>query len=173
MKIFIETPRLILREMTLDDEAGIFELDSDPDVHKYLGNRPITYREEARASIEYIRKQYEQNGIGRWAVELKSTGEFMGWCGLKYINDMTINGQTNIYDVGYRFIKRFWRQGYGYEAAQVSLDYGFNEMGLKKIVGIADQRNIGSQRILTKIGLEYIEAFDFDTAPCFWYEKTV
>ena len=173
MKIFIETPRLILREMMPEDEAGIFELDSDPKVHKYLGNRPITRIEEARNSIEYIRKQYRENGIGRWAVELKSTGEFMGWCGLKYINDMEINGQTNVYDVGYRFIPRFWRQGYGYEAAQVSLDYGFEEMGLKKIVGIADQGNLGSQRILTKIGLKFIGGFEFQTTPCFWYEKTI
>lgn len=173
MKIFIETPRLILREMMPEDEAGMFELDSDPAVHKYLGNRPITRIEEARSGIEYIRKQYKENGIGRWAVELKETGEFMGWCGLKFINDMEINGQTNIYDVGYRFIQRFWGKGYGYEAAQVSLDYGFEELGLKRIIGISDQGNIGSQRILTKIGLEFIEGFDFETTPCFWYEKTV
>ena len=128
MKIFIETPRLILREMVPEDEQGIFELDSDPEVHKYLGNRPITRREEAQASILYIRKQYKENGIGRWAVELKESREFIGWCGLKYINDMEINGQINVHDVGYRYIRRFWGKGYGYEAAQVSLDYGFNKV---------------------------------------------
>jgi ribosomal-protein-alanine N-acetyltransferase len=68
MQVFLETDRLIIREILPSDEVGMFELDSDPEVHKYLGNKPITNLEQARLNIEFIRQQYKDNGIGRWAV---------------------------------------------------------------------------------------------------------
>ena len=68
MRFYLETERLILRDMLLSDDAGILDLDSDPDVHRYLGGKPIKTIEEARSGINYICGQYERNGIGRWAV---------------------------------------------------------------------------------------------------------
>jgi [ribosomal protein S5]-alanine N-acetyltransferase len=67
-KIFIETERLILREIVPTDVDGLFELDSDPEVHRYLGNKTIDSREKIVELIEFIRKQYADNGIGRWAI---------------------------------------------------------------------------------------------------------
>jgi ribosomal-protein-alanine N-acetyltransferase len=78
MKVFIETERLILRELVPIDAEGMFELDSDPLVHTYLGESPITTIEQAKANIALIRKQYVDNGIGRWALIEKQTGNFMG-----------------------------------------------------------------------------------------------
>src|SRR5690554_5929279 len=103
MKIYAETPRLLLREIVEDDIEGFFVLDTDSEVHKYLGNKPLTSWEECAAMIKNIRRQYEENGIGRWAVIDKETGEFAGWAGLKYITE-PINDITHFHDVGYRLL---------------------------------------------------------------------
>ena len=68
MKIFIETKRLILREILPTDVDGLFELDSDPEVHKYIGNKPIKDKNQIIDIINFIRQQYKDNGIGRWAI---------------------------------------------------------------------------------------------------------
>lgn len=104
MKIFIETERLILREILPSDDKALFELDSDPEVHRYLG-KPIHQIKEAQATIDAVRQQYIDFGIGRWAMIEKSTGDFMGWTGLKFVTQMR-NGHTNYYDLGYRMMPR-------------------------------------------------------------------
>ena len=68
MKIFAETERLILRELLPTDAEGMFEMDGDPEVHLYLGNNPVKSIEQSEADIEFIRKQYIEKCIGRWAV---------------------------------------------------------------------------------------------------------
>jgi len=75
----IETERLILRPVLDTDVDGMFELDSNPEVHKYLGNMPITNKDQAEKYIELLQQQYKERGIGRWAVIHKETNEFMGW----------------------------------------------------------------------------------------------
>lgn len=160
MKIFLETERLILRELLPTDDSGMFELDSDKDVHKYLGNQPFTKIEESREIIEFIRKQYVDNGIGRWAMISKETGEFMGWTGFKLMKELT-NNHVNYYDLGYRLIKRFWGKGYATESAKACLQYGFGELKLDKIYGMADTNNTASRHVLEKAGLKYVETFDF------------
>src|SRR5690606_254622 len=110
MKIFVTTHRLILREILPTDLEGMFELDSDPEVHRFLGNQPVKTMEESKALINYIRQQYIDHGIGRWAITDKQTGEFMGWTGLKFVTKET-NNHKDYYDLGYRLIKRFWGKG--------------------------------------------------------------
>ena len=83
MKIFAETKHLLLREIVIEDTGDMFRLDSDPRVHKYLGNNPIKCMGKAKAYIDYIRMQYETYGIGRWAAIEKSSGNWIGWTGLK------------------------------------------------------------------------------------------
>lgn len=68
MKFYIETERLILRDILPTDEEAFFEMDSNPEVHKYLGNKPTTNILQTREMIENINQQYIDNGIGRWAV---------------------------------------------------------------------------------------------------------
>ena len=73
MKIFAETDRLILREILPTDIDGMYELDSDPEVHRYLGNQPVTNKDQVVEVINFIRQQYIDNGIGRWAIIDKKT----------------------------------------------------------------------------------------------------
>jgi ribosomal-protein-alanine N-acetyltransferase len=168
MQIFAETPRLILREILPADAPGMFELDSDPEVHRYLGNKPIKTLREAEEGIAFIRQQYLDHGIGRWAVIEKTTGNFTGWAGLKYMTE-ACNGHTHFYDLGYRFIKRFWGKGYATEAATASVNYGFDVMKLDELFGMADVDNIGSNKTLQKAGLKYVEGFEHMGVKHNWY----
>ncbi|MCC2545425.1 GNAT family N-acetyltransferase [Hymenobacter sp. BT175] len=169
MQIFAETERLLLRELLPTDAPGMFELDSDPEVHRYLGNQPVTTIEQSEALIAFVRQQYIDNGMGRWAVVEKQTGEFIGWAGLKLVEGPT-NGRTGYPDLGYRFIRRAWGRGYATEAARASLQYGFDVLRLPAIYAIADVQNQGSNHVLRKVGLRFIEEFDLGGVPHNWYE---
>ena len=149
MKIFAETERLILREILPSDIDGMFELDSDSEVHKYLGNKPVNDRAQISNVINFIRQQYIDNGIGRWAIIDKKTNEFIGWTGLKFVTDLTNNHQ-NYYDVGYRLIRKYWGQGIATETAIVSLDYAFNILKVEEVFAAASCENVGSNKILQK-----------------------
>lgn len=168
VKIFLETERMLLREILPTDDTAMFELDSDKDVHKYLGNQPFTKIEESREIIRFIRQQYEDNGIGRWAMINKETNEFMGWTGLKLMKELT-NYHINYYDLGYRLIKRFWGKGYATESAKAIIQHGFNELKLNDIFAMADVNNAGSYRVLEKSGLKFVENFDFRGDPHAWF----
>lgn len=167
MKIFAETERFILRELLLSDDTGIFELDSSNDVHRYLGKNPIKNIEEARKVIGFIRQQYVDNGIGRWAIIEKNTNEFVGWTGLKFVREK-INNHSDFYDLGYRLIPKFWGRGIATETAKASVDYGFNKLKLNRIYGMADINNKASINVLQKAGLEFIETFDYEEVECAW-----
>jgi [ribosomal protein S5]-alanine N-acetyltransferase len=168
MQIFVETERLQLRELLPSDDIGMFELDSNPEVQRYLGNKPIKSIEEARKSIEFIRQQYLENGIGRWAVIEKETNCFVGWAGLKYVREIT-NNHINYHDLGYRFITSYWGKGYATEAAKASVAFGFEQLKLKEIYAMADVNNDASRKVLEKVGLMLIETFGLDSIPHNWF----
>lgn len=170
MKIFAETPRLILREMLAEDYEGLFAMDSDKDVHTYLGNNPITDLQQAKDAIANIRQQYIDNGIGRWAVVEKESNEFVGWSGLKLVKEER-GPHGNYYDVGYRFAKKYWGKGYATETALASVDYGFSEMGLDVLNATAETGHKASIHVLQKAGLKLIGEFiSNDERPHYWFE---
>ena len=168
MKIHIETKRLIIRNMETYDANGVFDLDSDPEVHQFLGNSPIKKMEQAVHSIDFIRKQYIENGIGRWAIIDKATNDFIGWTGLKYEQNLRKN--LSYYDLGYRLRKKYWGKGIATEAAIESLKYGFSTMNLNEVCAAANINNIASNKILMKIGLCCIETFELDGELHNWYK---
>lgn len=169
MKIFAETERFILREVLPIDTEGFFELNADPEVHKYLGNKPIISTAQAIEDINFIRAQYLSNGIGRWAIIDKKTNQFVGWTGLKLITEET-NRHINYYDLGYRLIKKYWGQGIATETALASLEYAFDKLKANEVYAIADCENDGSNKILNKIGFSFIEIFDLDGVKHNWYK---
>lgn len=150
MTKILETPRLVLREMTPEDAAHAFLLNSDPEVLRYTGDEPFESVEEAR---EFLQKyeSYKKYGFGRWAVILRETGEYLGWCGLKYTPEL------DEYDIGYRLMKKFWGSGYATEAAKACLELGFEQLDMPAIVGRVMPENTPSIRVLEKIGLTYKE----------------
>ena len=172
MKFYIETERLILRELLPTDVDGIFELDSNTTVHEYLGKKPIKTKDKAVEIIQFIRQQYIERGIGRFATIEKSSGNFVGWSGLKLNLDKkeALNGKRDFYDIGYRFIPRFWGNGYATESSLAVIDFGFKELNIKTICGAADIENVASNKVLQKIGLKYINDFPFEDIIASWYE---
>jgi [ribosomal protein S5]-alanine N-acetyltransferase len=172
----IETERLILRGMLPEDADAFFEMDSNPEVHKYLGNKPVTNKQHIRDVIGMIHKQYDENGIARWTVLEKASGQYIGWCGLKFFTE-SANGHNNFYEVGYRLDPRYWGKGYATEAARAALRYGFEIMRLNTIYAITDAGNHASRNVLTKAGLTYIEDFIyegglFEGTHCTWFKIT-
>jgi RimJ/RimL family protein N-acetyltransferase len=159
MHIVFETPRLILRRMTIDDSPLILQLNSDPDVVKYVHEQVLTEEEQARKIItEIILPQYENN-LGRWAMITKAGNEFIGWCGLKYRAD------RDEIDLGYRLKKEAWGKGYATEAARHTLDHGFTIPGVELITGRAHKENIASLKVLEKIGMNFIREEVVDDCP--------
>jgi len=169
MNITIETERLILRKIVSSDAEGMFLLDSNPNVHLYLGNNPVQSIEQSMDYIESLRIQYIQNAIGRYAVILKETNEFIGWAGLKFITEPE-NDHLNFYEIGYRLREEFWGKGYGYEAAKAWLHHGFIKMKIQTIYASANIENISSRKILEKIGMQPKNEFEWNSIPCLWYE---
>ena len=166
------TDRLLLRPLLATDAPGMLALDQDPDVRRYLGGiggpQAATLADSA-ATIAFIQAQYAAHGIGRWAVVLRATGEFMGWAGLKLVAG-PVNGQRDFYDLGYRFLPHYWGQGYGYEAARAWLAYGFDTLHLPRICAFVDVENAASCRILEKVGLAPGTEFIENGTACRWYE---
>ena len=157
----------MLREFKEFDIQGIFELYSDPEVHKYLGNKPIKTIKEAEQTIDYIRNKYEKDGIGRWAIIDNKTEDFIGWSGLKY--EDVVREEFDYYDIGYRLRKKYWGKGIATESAIVSMKYGFEKLNLEEISGGADIENMASNKILKNIGLDFKYTFDYDDTPHNWY----
>lgn len=169
MKIITETERLIIREIVATDIDAMLELHSDPEVHIYLGNKTITSPEKIVEAINFIKQQYIDFGVGRWAMIDKKTNEFIGWTGLEYVTKET-NNHKNFYDLGYRLMKRFWGQGFATESAFASVDYAFDKLNATEVYAMADMGNEGSNKILKKVGLKFIEIFDLEGIKHNWYK---
>ncbi len=159
MNLILETERLLLRPLELSDAKAMFIMDNNPNVHKYLWQKPTQTIDETIAIIEYVRRQYEKNCIGRFATILKETGEFIGWTGIKYIDDHIENGNTNFFDYGYRLNEPHWGKGYATEATQAWLDYGFNQMKIEKMNAYTHHDNGASNHILHKAGMTLVESY--------------
>jgi RimJ/RimL family protein N-acetyltransferase len=169
MNMLIETERLYFRELLETDVEGLFSLDSDPEVHQYLGKNPIKTIQQANDAIKFIRQQYVDNGVGRLAIIEKESSNFVGWGGFKLVTDLT-NGHKDYYDLGYRFIKKSWGKGYATESSKAAVEYGFNSLKLPAIYAIADIDNLQSQKVLKKCGFTEKEIFSYDLVSHYWYE---
>ena len=147
-KPILETGRLLLREITPDDAAACYLLNSDPEVIRYTGDEAFA---DVAAAHKFLSNydQYRKYGVGRWAVILKEDNGFLGWCGLKYSADV------DEYDIGFRFFRAQWGKGYATESAKGCIDYGFKMLNLDMIVGRAMKANTASISVLSKIGLTY------------------
>ena len=150
MKVILETDRLLLREFVEDDAESFFKLNTDPEVMRFVPDKPLLNVEQARQTlIDHPIADYRRYGFGRGACILKSTGEQIGFAGLKYLDEL---GEV---DVAYRLLPAHWGQGLATEVALASVRYGFAALGLKRIIGLVMPKNIASVRVLEKTGLRY------------------
>ncbi|MFT5753973.1 MAG: ribosomal-protein-alanine N-acetyltransferase [Flavobacterium sp.] len=159
MTLILETERLLLREMRHEDAEALFDMDSNPNVHTYLWQKPYTNINDIYSYIEMVRSQYDRNKIGRFSTIIKETNELIGWTGIKYIDDHIENGNTNFYDYGYRLNEKYWNKGYATEASKAWLEYGFNQMKIDEMNAYTHLENGASNHILQKVGFSFIENY--------------
>lgn len=143
--MILTTPRLTLRPLQLSDANDFFELNNDPEVLKYVPDK--AFANEA-AALEFLANYHktQPEGYGRMAVIRQSDNAWLGWCGLKYLKE---NDQV---DLGYRFFRKYWGNGYATEGSIACLKYGFEDLGLDRIVGHVAVGNVASARVLEKCG---------------------
>lgn len=144
----------------------MFVMDSDPAVHRYLGQRPVTDKSQLVGVIKHIQQQYTTHGTGRMAVIEKNSQLFVGWAGLKYepqVRDFTY------YDLGYRLSKKHWGKGYATEASRAVVQYGFQILDLPSIHAGVEIGHRASTNVLTKLGFQLDGTFFFDQKEHEWY----
>jgi RimJ/RimL family protein N-acetyltransferase len=147
-KPWFTTERIALRRFVAGDAGDLLRLDSDPRVMRYInGGKPSTPAEIA-AAMKRIPRVYElYPGLGTWRAERRDTGAYIGWFTFKYVP------KTPEIEVGYRLLHGAWGQGFATEGASALVRYGFETLGLYRIIGVTHPGNVASQRVLQKAGL--------------------
>ena len=165
--IILETKRLLLRRLLPTDFDDLVVLYSDPEVRRYFPEGTLT-REETQEELEWFLNGHPKHPeLGLWATIHKQTGRFIGRCGLL---PWTIDEQYEV-EVAYMIAKEFWRQGLGTEAAQGILDYGFDTLGLSRLICLIDHDNIASQKVATHIGMAFEKEGVDDLGPFLLYSR--
>lgn len=148
----IETQRLSLKPIDIEDEAFLRQLVNTPKWLEYIGDRNIKTKKEC---INYIRTkmrpQIEQLGYGNYVVVRKSDDKKLGTCGL--FDRAELEGV----DIGFAFLPEFENMGYAFESSQKLLTKGFDKFNIKTISAITLPSNKSSQKLLEKLGLEFVK----------------
>ncbi|MCH2224845.1 MAG: GNAT family N-acetyltransferase [Crocinitomicaceae bacterium] len=148
--LFIETERLFIRPFKMEDIEPSYTMNLDAEVSRYTGDGGVVSKKEIeRRIVENVFGDYEKYGFGRLAVELKGENKFIGFTGLKYLEDM------DEVDLGYRFMQEYWGKGIATESAKACLNLGFSTLGLKKVIAMVLPENLSSIRVLEKLNFEY------------------
>jgi RimJ/RimL family protein N-acetyltransferase len=162
----IETSRLILRPFSSADLDAFASMNADADVMRYIGDGKPQTSAQTQMRLNAILDHWDQHGFGLCAVVQKATREFIGFCGLQYLDN------TSEIEIGYRLAKRFWGAGLATEAATASLKQGFEEFGLDRIVAVVHPENVASQWVIRKIGLRYVKDARFYNTDVEYYAIT-
>jgi RimJ/RimL family protein N-acetyltransferase len=148
--VILATPRLLLRELSEADAAFMLELLNEEPFLLHVGDRNVRTLVDAAAYIlNGPVASYEKFGFGLYAVELKESGAPIGICGL-----LKRDALDDV-DIGFALLQKFWGRGYAYESGAAMMDYGWNKIGLNRIVAITAPENHASARLLEKIGLRF------------------
>jgi RimJ/RimL family protein N-acetyltransferase len=157
MQVFLETERLWLRRFTAADGDNLFDLDSDPEVMRFVNGGAPTPREVIEHDLlPRFLWYYEQfAGYGFWAAIEKATGEFLGWFHFRPLE----GASPDEVELGYRLRKAAWGQGYGTEASRALIRKGFTELGVRRVVASTYADNLASRRVMEKAGLTLVRTY--------------
>ena len=148
--IVLSTPRTYLCTADTLDFEHIRRLDSDPEIMRFIsGGIPRTAQESKDWIVKRL-AEYKTNGFGLMPAYLKDSDSFIGWCGLKHLEN------TSKIELGYRLDKPFWGMGYATEMCKGVINYAHRELGITEISAVTDIENKASQNVLIKSGFQYI-----------------
>ncbi|WP_433257356.1 GNAT family N-acetyltransferase [Streptosporangium sp. CA-135522] len=154
----METERLIMRRWREADREPFAALNADPEVMKHFP-APLT-REQSDAMVDRIESGFDRHGYGLWALEVRATGEFVGFTGLAW---QTFEAHfTPALEVGWRLARSAWGYGYASEAARAALRHGFGPAGRDEIVSMTAVANLRSRAVMERLGMTRDPADDFD-----------
>jgi RimJ/RimL family protein N-acetyltransferase len=155
--IFLQTGRLTLRRFTEADEDSLFDLNSDPEVMRFISGGTSTPRAEIRDSVlPFHFSCYEQfEGFGTWAAVEKATGQFLGWF---HLRPRKADGAI---ELGYRLRRSAWGKGYATEGSRALIGKGFTEFGVDRVVAETMAANHASRRVMEKSGLTLVRTFTY------------
>jgi ribosomal-protein-alanine N-acetyltransferase len=154
----LETERLLLRRWRSSDEEPFAALNGDEEVMEHFPN--VLTRAESDWMIADLEARFERQGYGLWAVEVRESGEMVGFVGL---NVPTFAAPfMPAVEVGWRLRKSAWGHGYATEAARASLSYGFSQAGLDEIVAMTTTTNSRSAAVMERLGMRRDPADDFE-----------
>jgi [ribosomal protein S5]-alanine N-acetyltransferase len=156
LNLTMDTPRLRLSPLSADDAAFILELLNEPAFLRDIGDKQVRSLEDARAYIETgPRTSYRDHGFGLLRVELQTSGELIGICGLLKRDFLEHP------DLGYAVIERHWSKGYAFEAATAVMRYAADELKLNTVLAITAPENPTSIRVLEKLGFRFTRIANF------------
>ena len=158
MTTLIQTPRLKMREFTLDDLDAVYEFSINEDVTKYTGDVGLVKtKQDALDVIKNVwQAEYKQYGYARYALISKEANKVMGFCGIKYLPE------EQRPDIGYRMLPEYWGKGLGFEAVTATMHYAKTVLKLNNVMAEAVVENIASNKILLKAGFKHVDTYDRD-----------
>jgi RimJ/RimL family protein N-acetyltransferase len=163
----LETARLLLRPWRDEDLDAYTRMCEDPEVMRYLPG--ILTRKQSEEQISKFVRHWKERGFGLWATEVRATGTFIGFIGLQYSGDWP-EGEHKT-EVGWRLDRSYWGRGLATEGALASLRYGFEELGLERIISITLPENMASRRVMEKCGLALRGETRWRGFDVIWYAK--
>jgi [ribosomal protein S5]-alanine N-acetyltransferase len=146
----IETERLILRRMRLDDAEDLFAYGSDPEVTRTTTWPTHLSIDDSRTFLTWVLEQYERGEHAGWGIEHRADGKFIGTVGYVMFSDAGYVGE-----IGYALARPYWGQGLTTEAAKAVIRFGFDYLGLHRIQATCHADNVGSYRVMEKAGMRF------------------
>ena len=146
----LETDRLTLRKMCLDDAEDLFEYASDPEVSTYTTWSPHLSLDDSREFLTRVLALYESSELAEWGVIHKADRKFIGTCG--FVDWSPYHSRA---EIGYAMSRKYWGQGLMTEAARKVIGFGFENMRLNRVEARCMIENIGSARVMEKSGMTY------------------
>ena len=159
--IFIETPRLILRQWQQSDQEPYISLNAVPEVMEYF--RSIKTPAETLTQIERISDYVDRHGYGFFAVERKDNHWFIGFTGICEPGFEAYF--TPCIEIGWRLSRENWGYGFATEAALACIDFGFDKLNLKEIYSFTAIHNYRSEKVMQRIGMNKAGEFDHPLIP--------
>ncbi|MGH7598320.1 MAG: GNAT family N-acetyltransferase [bacterium] len=159
--IVLETERMLLREMDMNDIENLQGIFADPEAMRYYPKTKSVA--ETEEWVRWNRSSYSMFHFGLWIALLKENGMFAGQCGLvmQRVDDLPE------VEIGYLFLRKYWGQGLATEAAKACRNYGVNRLGYTRLISLIDPDNMASKRVAEKVGMAFEkETFMFNKHIC-------